>query len=50
MYESYYGFAEKPFSLANAQMTPTLKIRRHAIRDAYGAAFDALYEGKGIAA
>ena len=42
--------AEEPFSLANAQMTPTLKIRRHAIRDAYEAAFDALYEGKGIAA
>jgi long-subunit acyl-CoA synthetase (AMP-forming) len=31
-------------------MTPTLKIRRHAIRDAYEAAFDSLYEGKGIAA
>jgi long-chain acyl-CoA synthetase len=42
--------AEEPFSLANAQMTPTLKIRRHAIRAAYEAEFDALYEGKGIAA
>ena len=27
-----------------------LKIRRHAIRDAYEAEFDSLYEGKGIAA
>ena len=31
-------------------MTPTLKIRRHAIREVYGAALDALYDGKGIAA
>ena len=31
-------------------MTPTLKIRRHAIRDAYQPAFDQLYEGKGLAA
>jgi long-chain acyl-CoA synthetase len=45
-----FVIAEEPFSLANAQMTPTLKIRRHAIRAAYEAAFDALYEGKGIAA
>jgi long-chain acyl-CoA synthetase len=42
--------AHEPFSIDNAQMTPTLKIRRHAIRAAYEAAFDALYEGKGIAA
>ena len=42
--------AEEPFSIDNAQMTPTLKIRRHAIREAYEAAFDSLYEGKGIAA
>ena len=42
--------AHEPFSIDNAQITPTLKIRRHAIRAAYEAAFDALYEGKGIAA
>jgi long-chain acyl-CoA synthetase len=42
--------ANEPFSTANAQLTPTLKIRRHAIREAYGAAFDALYDGKGLAA
>ncbi|MBV9014629.1 MAG: long-chain fatty acid--CoA ligase [Alphaproteobacteria bacterium] len=42
--------ATEPFSIDNAQMTPTLKIRRHAIREAYEAAFDSLYEGKGIAA
>jgi long-chain acyl-CoA synthetase len=45
-----FVIAGEPFSLANAQMTPTLKIRRHAIRAAYEAAFDALYDGKGIAA
>jgi len=45
-----FVIAEEPFSLANAQMTPTLKIRRHAIRAAYETAFDALYDGKGIAA
>jgi long-chain acyl-CoA synthetase len=42
--------AGEPFSTANGQLTPTLKIRRHAIRDAYGTGFDTLYEGKGIAA
>src|SRR3954463_5581823 len=42
--------ASEPFSTANGQLTPTMKVRRHAVRDAYGAAFDALYEGKGMAA
>jgi long-chain acyl-CoA synthetase len=45
-----FVIAEEPFSVANAQLTPTLKIRRHAIRAAYGASCEALYEGKGIAA
>jgi long-chain acyl-CoA synthetase len=42
--------AGEPFSLANAQLTPTLKIRRHTIREAYQAAFEALYDGTGMAA
>jgi long-chain acyl-CoA synthetase len=42
--------AEEPFSLANTQLTPTLKIRRHAIREAYQTAFEMLYDGKGMAA
>ena len=45
-----FVIAAEPFSLANAQLTPTLKIRRHAIREAYQAAFDQLYDGKGMAA
>jgi long-chain acyl-CoA synthetase len=42
--------AAEPFTIANGQMTPTLKIKRHAIREAYGAALDALYHTKEIAA
>jgi long-chain acyl-CoA synthetase len=42
--------APAPFTTANGQMTPTLKIRRHAIRATYGADLDTLYDGKGIAA
>src|SRR4029077_16739368 len=42
--------AGEPFSVANGMLTPTLKIRRHAIRAAYGTSCEALYEGKGIAA
>jgi long-chain acyl-CoA synthetase len=42
--------AAEPFTIANGQMTPTLKVRRHAIRDAYGAALAELYDGKGVAA
>jgi long-chain acyl-CoA synthetase len=42
--------ATEPFSTANGQMTPTLKVRRHAIREVYGPALDTLYEGKGMAA
>jgi long-chain acyl-CoA synthetase len=36
--------AAEPFTVANGQMTPTLKIKRFAIRQAYGAALQALYE------
>ncbi|MGH7093697.1 MAG: AMP-dependent synthetase/ligase, partial [Stellaceae bacterium] len=45
-----FMIAAEPFTTANGQMTPTLKVRRHAIREVYGAALDALYEGKGMAA
>jgi long-chain acyl-CoA synthetase len=36
--------AQEAFTTANGQMTPTLKIRRHEIRKAYGAALEALYD------
>ena len=45
-----FAIAAEPFTIANGQMTPTLKIKRHVIRDAYGAALDALYDSKDIAA
>jgi long-chain acyl-CoA synthetase len=45
-----FTIAGEPFSLANAQLTPTLKIRRHAILDAYQTAFELLYDGRGMAA
>ncbi len=39
-----FVIAREPFTTANGQMTPTLKIRRHEIRATYGAALEALYE------
>ena len=38
--------AREPFTTGNGQMTPTLKIKRHAIRQAYGEALVGLYETK----
>ena len=45
-----FVIAAEPFTIANGQMTPTLKIKRHAIREVYGETLAALYDGKGIAA
>ncbi|HXZ02464.1 MAG TPA: long-chain fatty acid--CoA ligase [Stellaceae bacterium] len=42
----HFIIATEPFSTANGQMTPTLKIKRHAIRRVYGEALIALYDGK----
>ncbi len=42
--------AAEAFTIANGQMTPTLKIKRHVISERYGAALDALYHSKEIAA
>jgi long-chain acyl-CoA synthetase len=36
--------AREPFAIANEMMTPTLKIKRHKIREAYGAQLEALYQ------
>jgi long-chain acyl-CoA synthetase len=45
-----FVIAAEPFTIANGQMTPTLKLRRHVIGAVYGASLDALYDGKGVAA
>ncbi|HJU15356.1 MAG TPA: long-chain fatty acid--CoA ligase [Stellaceae bacterium] len=45
-----FMIAAEPFTIANGQLTPTLKIRRHAIREIYGEALDRLYDGKSAAA
>ena len=36
--------AREPFTIANEMMTPTLKIRRHKVREMYGQQLDALYQ------
>ena len=35
--------APEPFTIENEMLTPTIKIRRHKIKDAFGAALEALY-------
>ena len=39
--------ARAAFSVANEMMTPTLKVKRFKVREAYGAELDALYERGG---
>jgi len=36
--------ADEPFTIENEQLTPSMKIRRHAISQAYGERLDALYK------
>lgn len=38
-----FAFADEPFSNENGELTPSLKIKRHAIRKRYGDRIDALY-------
>ncbi|TCJ41130.1 long-chain fatty acid--CoA ligase [Parafrankia sp. BMG5.11] len=40
-----FAFADEPFTTDNEEMTPSLKIRRHKIRERYGARLDGLYKG-----
>jgi long-chain acyl-CoA synthetase len=40
-----FSMTAEPFSIENGMMTPTLKIRRHVIRDRYGKTLEALYGG-----
>ena len=37
--------ADEPFAIENQQLTPSLKIRRHVLREVYGERLDALYRG-----
>ena len=39
----HFILASAPFSVDNGLMTPTMKVRRHKIKDAYGHALEALY-------
>ncbi len=38
-----FMIADEPFTIDNAQMTPTMKVRRHVIKASYGQALEALY-------
>jgi long-chain acyl-CoA synthetase len=38
-----FVFADGPFTIENEQLTPSMKIRRHKIREVYGERMDALY-------
>ena len=40
-----FTLADEPFAIANEELTPSLKIRRHKIRERYGSRMDALYKG-----
>ncbi len=39
-----FAVAAEPFTIENAMLTPSLKIRRHKIREAYGGVLERLYE------
>ena len=38
-----FAFADEAFTVENEEMTPSMKIRRHKIRDRYGERMDGLY-------
>lgn len=40
-----FAFADEAFSVENEEMTPSLKIRRHKIRERYGDQLNGLYRG-----
>lgn len=39
-----FEFADEPFSIENGEMTPSLKIRRHKIRERYADRFAGMYK------
>ena len=40
-----FAFADEPFTIDNEEMTPSLKIRRHKLKERYGDRLDGLYRG-----
>ncbi len=40
-----FDLADEPFTIENEQMTPSMKIRRHILRDVYADKIAALYKG-----
>ena len=40
-----FTFSDEPFAIENEEMTPSLKIRRHKLKERYGERLDALYKG-----
>jgi long-chain acyl-CoA synthetase len=40
-----FDFADEPFTIENEQMTPSMKIRRHILRQVYEDKIAALYGG-----
>ena len=39
-----FAVTTTPFTIENGQLTPTLKVRRHKVREAYGRLLDSLYD------
>jgi long-chain acyl-CoA synthetase len=39
-----FEFADEPFTIENGEMTPSMKIRRHVIRDRYQDRIDGMYK------
>ena len=39
-----FEFADEPFTIENGEMTPSMKIRRHIIRERYTARVNAMYK------
>ncbi len=40
-----FAFADEAFTIDNEEMTPSLKIRRHKLKERYGERLDRLYRG-----
>jgi long-chain acyl-CoA synthetase len=40
-----FEFVDEPFTIENGEMTPSMKIRRHMIRDRYKDRIDGMYKG-----